>query len=333
GAFAMFGGRTSFDLGGYAGTPIEPLLPVTLAAPGGDRYDPAPRPVALTEAGRRHPLMQVAASGERNEAIWRAMPALDGVNVLGRPKPDAVVLATAPRDGGGGTPLIAVGRHGKGRTLAFASDAFWRWNFESVGRGQANRHYLRFVSQMVRWLIDDPLFAPLSVWLDKEVYQPGDEARVVVRALNDDFSPAPDANVTLRVTGPGGASQAVSVRPGDHPGEFVASVKPGEVGLYTVRAEARTGRRGAAAGGEGRGGGDAQLGAGAGAATARPPARAEASFRLAPSRSSSRTRRPARATSRRSRRSAGGGSSRSPRRGASPPRTSSRPFPSGPSTG
>ncbi|HEY8368193.1 MAG TPA: hypothetical protein VIM86_02655, partial [Thermodesulfobacteriota bacterium] len=53
--------------------------------------------------------------------------------------------------------------------------------------------------------------------------------------------------------------------------------------LYTVRAEARTGRRGAATGGEGRGGGGDQAGAGAGAAAARPPARAEASFRLAPS--------------------------------------------------
>ncbi len=285
GAFAMFGGRSSFDLGGYAGTPVEPLLPVSLAAPGADRYDPTPRPVALTDAGRRHPLMQVAASGEQNESVWRDMPALDGVNVLGGPKPESVVLATAPRSGGG-SPLIAVGRHGKGRTLAFASDAFWRWNFESVGRGQANRHYLRFVNQMTRWLIDDPLFTPLSVRLDKEVYQPGDEAKVVVRALNDDFSPAPGANVALRLVGPDGASRPVSVRPGDRPGEFVASLKPAEVGLYTVRVEARTGRRGIEAGGEGRGG-DGQTDApGTGQTTrepARPPARAEATFRLAPS--------------------------------------------------
>lgn len=283
GAFAMFGGRTSFDLGGYAGTPIEPLLPVALGG-AADRYDPNPRPVSLTDAGRRHPLMQVAASGEQNESVWRAMPTLDGVNVLGGPKPDAVVLATAPRGGGAEAPLIAVGRHGKGRTLVFASDAFWRWNFESVGRGQANRHYLRFVNQMVRWLIDDPLFTPLSVRLDKEVYEAGDEAKVVVRAFNDDFSPAPGANVTLRLVGPDGASQPVSVRPGDRPGEFVASVKPADVGLYTVRAEARTGRRGVQAGGEGRGG-DGQTdapGTGASPLPARPPARAEATFRLAP---------------------------------------------------
>lgn len=285
GAFAMFGGRSSFDLGGYVGTPIEPLLPVTLTHAGTDRYDPNPRQMALTDAGRRHPLMQVAASGEQNETVWKQMPALDGINVVGGPKPDAVVLATAPRTGGGETPLIAVGRHGKGRTLAFASDAFWRWNFESVGRGQANRHYLRFVNQMIRWLIDDPLFAPLSVRVDKEVYQPGDETKIVVRALNEDFSPAPGANVTLRLTGPDGKSQPVSVRPGERPGEFVAAVKPGEVGIYTLRAEARTGRRGVQGGGEGRGG-DGQTdapGTPGAAAAARPPARAEATFRLAPS--------------------------------------------------
>lgn len=287
GAFAMFGGRQSFDLGGYAGTPIEPLLPVALPAQGADRYDPNPRPVALTDAGRRHPLMQVAASGEQNDAVWRQMPMLDGINVLGASRPESVVLATAPGAGAGGAaPLIAVGRHGKGRTLAFASDAFWRWNFENVGRGNSNRHYLRFINQMIRWLIDDPLFAPLTLRVDKEVYEPGDEAHVVARALNDDFSPAPGASVTLRLASPDGRSQPLAVRPGERPGEFVAAVRPAEVGLYTVRAEARTGR----GGGAGRGGDGSPAAAagpdGGGVAAGggpKPPARAEASFRLAPS--------------------------------------------------
>jgi hypothetical protein len=132
---------------------------------------------------------------------------------------------------------------------------------------------------MVRWLIDDPLFAPLSVRVDRDVYQPGDEVKVVVRALNDDFSPAPGANVTLRRVAPDGKAEPVSVRPGDRPGEFVAALKPSEVGLHTLRAEARTWRRGAPAGGEGRSGDTAGQGP---PEAARPPARAEESFRLAP---------------------------------------------------
>lgn len=114
GGLVMVGGYMTFQgIDGrarYHGTPVEEALPV-LISPNDDRVE-APQGVAPKVAKKAHAI--AAGLGGK----W---PALLGYNKL-TAKPDAEVVATA-----GGDPLIAAGKYGKGRSVAFASDCGPHW--------------------------------------------------------------------------------------------------------------------------------------------------------------------------------------------------------------
>lgn len=117
GGLAMIGGYYSFQgiNGGarYRGTPVERVLPVTIH-PYDDRVEVpegvAPRVVA------DHPIV---------EDVPEEWPLLLGFNEL-TAKPDATVLATA-NETYGNLPILVVRQHGRGRTLAWASDIGPHW--------------------------------------------------------------------------------------------------------------------------------------------------------------------------------------------------------------
>ncbi|MDE0207806.1 MAG: hypothetical protein OXP66_17460, partial [Candidatus Tectomicrobia bacterium] len=119
GAFAMIGGPLSFSQGGYLGTPIEAILPVSLLRERRD-YQQATHQMALTDEGRSHPITRLSSDDQENERIWESMPELDGLNLVGEPKPGATVLAVSdgPAGNGAGVPLLAMQPVGEGRSLA-----------------------------------------------------------------------------------------------------------------------------------------------------------------------------------------------------------------------
>ncbi len=114
GAFVMIGGYLSFQgiqaRGAYKNTPVEELLPVELLV-GDDRVEKS-QGVRPEIACPGHPVVQ-GLSGE-----W---PMLLGYNKL-IPKADSAVPVTV-----NGDPLIVLGRYGKGRACAFATDCAPHW--------------------------------------------------------------------------------------------------------------------------------------------------------------------------------------------------------------
>lgn len=114
GGLVMVGGYLTFSgiegKARYGGTPVEEALPITML-PGDDRVE-APAGVAPVVRAPEHPI----AAGL--PATW---PALLGYNRL-RARPGAEVVATVGED-----PLIVAGRHGAGRSVAFASDCGPHW--------------------------------------------------------------------------------------------------------------------------------------------------------------------------------------------------------------
>jgi uncharacterized membrane protein len=113
GGFIMVGGYLTFQgieaKGQYAGSAAEEALPVRI-----DRFDDrreCPQGVDPKIAAE-HPIV-AGLSG--------AWPALLGYNRL-TAKDDATVVATVGND-----PLIVAGTHGKGRSVAFASDCGPHW--------------------------------------------------------------------------------------------------------------------------------------------------------------------------------------------------------------
>ena len=117
--FLMIGGYYSFQgiygAARYHRTPIEDILPVTMQT-SDDRVEvPEGFEPVFGDGGRSHPVV---------DGIDGDWPYLLGFNEV-QPKPGAtVVLATGM---GEAPPLMVVGNHGSGRTMAWTSDIGPHW--------------------------------------------------------------------------------------------------------------------------------------------------------------------------------------------------------------
>jgi Putative glutamine amidotransferase len=143
-------------------------------------------------------------SSNDNLAAWRALPPLEGTNLIASAKPDATVLAVHPRlktKSGKPMPVIVAGDYGKGRSIAFTTDSLWRYGFVAAGHnGDDGRQYTKLWENAIRWLIQDPDLRNLHVDSDAVEYVPGAPVRVAVRLLGRDYQPLPNGEVTLTVT-------------------------------------------------------------------------------------------------------------------------------------
>ncbi len=205
GGLAMLGGATSFSSGGYYGTPVAAALPVELYGPfdSGPVLDTQRFAPQLTEAGVMHPVTSLRYVAEDNLATWKALPQLDGVNLVAGAKPDATVLAVHPRlktKSGKPMPVIVAGDYGKGRSLAVTTDSLWRWGFVAAQHpGDDGRQYTKFWEGARRWLIQDPDLRNLHIDSDAVEYAPGAPVRVAVRLLGRDYQALPGGVVSVVV--------------------------------------------------------------------------------------------------------------------------------------
>lgn len=186
----MIGGWESFHgaAGEYHLSPLAKALPVLMQ--GSDDRVNAPHP-CLVEKRIDHPIL--------GGLPLARPPTIGGYNLF-RPKADAAVLLSArhfavdvrgcpdrtdgpPADRsdteyvftpGEQAPLLVVGRHGRGRTAAFASDVAPHWVGGLVDWGpervtarapgadeiEVGSHYAEFFSRLVRWTTGEDRFHP-----------------------------------------------------------------------------------------------------------------------------------------------------------------------------
>ncbi|MBI4266146.1 MAG: hypothetical protein HY657_17360 [Acidobacteria bacterium] len=239
GGLLLLGGR-SFVQQGLVGTALDEVVPVGLAdrgsgvvrtSDGGERYT-----VSVTPDGELHPVMRIAGTPEESVRRWRAVPALAGAAALGAPRPGAQVLAIVQAPDGP-RPLVAVQRYGQGRAMIFTGEASWRWRMQLPSE---DRTHERFWRQAVRWLSSgapDPVaVVPVSGTM------PNTTETLSVDVRDEAFGPVGDAQVTMRVTAPGGDVQALRpVLTDPRTGRYAAEHRFEQRGIYRVRAEARRG--------------------------------------------------------------------------------------------
>ncbi len=136
GGFGMIGGYMTFQgmeaKGKWKGSYMEDILPVTLQT-GDDRRE-VPEGADLCCTPDSHPILAGLP------AEW---PYILGYNQL-TAKPGANVLVEFRGD-----PIIAVGGHGKGRTLAYATDCTPHWAPAAM---HAWEHYPKLWDNLVLWL-------------------------------------------------------------------------------------------------------------------------------------------------------------------------------------
>jgi uncharacterized membrane protein len=232
-------GAKSFVQQGFAGTALEDVIPLRLTDRGGGVVRVSARQdtryaVTLTADGASHPIMRLGAGAGPER--WASLPPLSGAASLGTLRPGAQALALV-RTPDGARPLVAVQRYGQGRSMVFTGEASWRWRMQMPSE---DRTYELFWRQAVRWVGGG---APDRVSIaTPPALVPGNAATIGVDVRSDAFAPVTDAQVSLKVTLPGGAVQdlrATAVDP--QSGRYSADLRVDEPGVYRVTATAQGG--------------------------------------------------------------------------------------------
>lgn len=241
GGLLMLGGVNSFNLGGYAQTPLADLLPVSLAADSVEpSLDDREFTFKLTPEGAEHEILRLTADPKENLSQWELMPALKGFNPLYKAKPGAHVLAygATAMPGAKAPVIMAVQDVGAGRVAAFASANSWRWK---MMRPVADDTFQRFWSQMIRWLAAGSK-EMISVSTDEQIASLRQPLTIRVSVLDKTHRPFNDAKVTALVKDPLGNSETLnlpwSLR---EDGVYQASYIPAAKGSYTVNVSAQAG--------------------------------------------------------------------------------------------
>ena len=236
GAFVMIGGDRSFDLGDYANTPIEEILPINLGTE--NSVDLEPFVPVLTAAGQAHPLTKLAAGLEANQAAWTQLPEMDGVNRVASLKPNAASLLHHPAvkdDAGQPSSILSVQEVKKGRVMALTVDSSWRWSYSEALEGEGNQAYLRFWKNALRWLIADPDDAQAVIQPSRENTLLGEEMTLTFRTRNTEYLPAANQLLETVITKPDGQQESHTITTNQNGiGELLFT--PVQQGVYQVRA-------------------------------------------------------------------------------------------------
>jgi len=263
GGMMVLGGYDNLGDRGLARTPLADLLPTEPLGAGVPQVD-RPFRFTLTPAGRRHPALSITGQPQRDAALWEALPPLAGLAATGPLRPAATVLAHHPeaeRPGGDPYPVLAVQPYGQGRVALLTADTTWRWSRIRRLAGRPDTLYVRFWSQMVRWLAgrgeeDEP--TPLTVETGAASYDRGQRVAITARrnpaAVLPGGADAPAA-IELSVVTPDGRRHGLAAAPStSDPHRWTASYFPERGGRFRVDARL-TGTGEGGGGGRGRGGG------------------------------------------------------------------------------
>lgn len=234
-------GAKSFEQQGLVGTALEEALPVNLHDRGSgvvrtSARSGQPYRFRLTPEGISHPAVRIGTTAEDTAKQWSQVPALAGATALGAPRPGAQVLAVTDTSDGV-RPVLAAQRFGRGRSMVFAGEASWRWRMQLPS---SDRTHELFWRQVARWLAsatpDQVSSASLAPIL------PGATEQLTVEVRDKSFEPVRNADVTMRVTMPGGEVREVKPPLVDaKTGRYAGQARFEQPGVYRIVAEARRG--------------------------------------------------------------------------------------------
>jgi uncharacterized membrane protein len=242
GGFLMLGGHGSFAEGGWAGTPVEEVLPVVLsgtpAAPGDFLAEVK---VAPTPAGAANAAIQLVDDSLDVRARWAALPPVTIVNRVTETRPGATVLLQGT--GPGLDPpqvVLAHQRYGRGKSLALTIQDSWLWQMSADVPLEDQSHETLW-RQILRWLVDDVPEA-VSVTLDQEQAERGEPVRLLATVSDSTYLEVNDAVVTVRLTDPTGVVTEIPAEwTVERDGEYAARLVASREGSYDIEVTATRG--------------------------------------------------------------------------------------------
>jgi uncharacterized membrane protein len=259
GGLMVLGGYHNLLPGQLAATPIGPLLPVSLDTPDTGRQINEPFGFQPTAQGLRDPVLSLGGQQNDQASPWTMLPSLGGLVVTGPAKPGAAVLARFPQvlqspatssPATSGYVVLATQNAGQGRTAILTVDTTWRWSRIARLEGQPDTLYVRFWSQMIRYLARRPAESDehvLTLSTDASSYEPGSKATLRIRrnlaALPAMTTPAAaggddsSSSVRLTIRKPGGQTTSLVARATSSPDLWTADYFPEQAGRYEITAQ------------------------------------------------------------------------------------------------
>ncbi len=175
GALLFLGGDRAYRLGALHETPVARILPMELLPEADvEGYLEGAFQARLAPDGLAHPVMQQPSPDGEVPFRLEGTPALDGVNPLGEVRGGGAVLAWAEA-GATRWPLVVAGHAGRGRVLAIATDALWRWAFPAQLGPDSPAIFRRLFANALGWLTRDPRRAELEIRPELERVEDGRE--------------------------------------------------------------------------------------------------------------------------------------------------------------
>lgn len=232
GSFLVFGGPRSLAEGGYAGTPIEAMLPFVLGATdrgnaGMDRpFHPRP-----TIEGLLSGVWDLGGGPLRNEADWASLPELYGLNRLAATRAGATVLArtASPTAALDDRPLFARQRYGEGACAVLATGATWPWQMLAEGE---DSFFGPFWRRLVRDLLKD-VPEPVLLVAGAEDLHVGDQRRLEFLVRDRLFVRREGLGTRIEVTGADGTVRALPVEESiEETGLYAVEFSPREPGMH-----------------------------------------------------------------------------------------------------
>lgn len=245
GGLFVLGGYRNLSDQGLARTPLGEALPVEPLTGGIEQID-RPFSFALTGDGRRHPAFTVTGDLTRDARLWESLPELAGIVAVRGARAGASVLARHPEinpfsDDGEGYVVLAVQSFGKGAVAVLTADTTWRWSRLPRLAGRPDTLYVRFWSQLVRWLAHRDAASErtaLTVSTDAASYRRGRRVMVSVRRNPAVMIPGADGSETsldVTVINPDGRKTPLSPdADATDPNLWTASYFPDRGGRFEV---------------------------------------------------------------------------------------------------
>jgi len=234
----------NFNPGSYAGTPLEPLLPVvpdtSRPREWNAQKEPEPFALELTTQGRLSPYLQMDPDPAVNRKIWSEFPGVRWVAPVLRVKTGAEVLLVDPRSSSAGRygqlPVFAMQGYGSGKCVYFGTDETHRWRSRT-----GEKYYSILWGQIMQTLalqLLDGASSLTQLRTDRKEYAAGDKVTISGNAYNADYSPLmqPSLEGVLTIEKNGAAPRSLNLtgtgRNG-YRGEFVAT-EPGRYSFHTL---------------------------------------------------------------------------------------------------
>jgi len=201
GGLVMIGGLNSFTAGGYKGTPIEDILPVSLSKGSvkesicykNTHYN-------ITKNGLESPFFKFANNYKKQKSVLSKLPLSEGFNKTILKKEATLIAQTDKVCGNKRYPLISTIQSGNGRTMAIATDSQWTWNFHKLMNISHKQIYSYFWDKAIKWLIKDPDMKLIKTSFDSNEISLKENLSVLVKAYDYHYNPLKNNKLYYQIT-------------------------------------------------------------------------------------------------------------------------------------